>query len=242
MDSPESSPNIDTLDRYPNAKAGFDGYAELFPTQSDWADLMKIIREYTLKEIAEGASKSTANPLTPDNTAFERRSSLDKTAFLKERLKGRVIDIGSNGIDELSGIIPDEEVVYVDSEPTNQRNFYQVNVGEERLPFAEGSFNGVFSRNAITTEESAAKMLPEMLRVLSPDGKMVLEYCYTDLSAVRKVMSGTFVELEKLGIQTDQQCEVVVNDESVHHHTYPIKLNMPSLLITVSRGNASPAT
>lgn len=225
-------PVSDRIDKYPIAKPALLRYTELWP---DPTEQSRQVKQYMMQELAEGkeGNQLTANPAQPGNTEYVKHSPLNRESFLRERLKGRTIDIGSGGVNELAGIVPENNAVYVDNNPQQQLNFHQISVGEEALPFPNDSFDAVFSRNAIQGEEEAKAILPEALRVLKPDGRLVIELQYLPEGEKEAVLS-TLAVLEELGIEVNYQCEATIDEAYIQHKRYPLRFNQPAILLTVN--------
>lgn len=116
---------------------------------------------------------------------------------------GRVLDLGS-GTGAADGDLGDRHVVALDPvlemlrlSPIRHR---VAGVGE-RLPFASGSFDGVFSAFVFRNLGSVAETLAEIERVLRPDGKaVVLDLTRPRSSLARRVHRlGTAVTLPLVG-------------------------------------------
>lgn len=221
-------------DRFPTTSKVLDRYHTLWP---DSAAQNSIIKKYTMQDLAEGKSgdQLTANPTQPGNTEYERHSPFDRQQFLRERLRGRVIDIGSGGVNELEGIVADEDVVYVDNNPQQQLNFHQVSVGEEPLPFTDQAFGAVYSRNAIQSEDGARAILPEAWRVLGDGGQMVIELQYLP-DGERTAVLGALTVLADLGVNVEEQTELIVDEASIQHKQHPeLRFNQPSIILAVKK-------
>lgn len=203
-------------------------YCELWPNSVEQS---RLVRAYSLMELREN-KVVTANPYTPGNSEFEKYSSIDRESFLKSRLTGKVIDVGSGGINELEGM--SEAVVYVDSQSQVQDNFYQVDVGREQLPFGIHTFDGAYSRNTISEPSHAQAILSELLRVVRPGGKVILELQYLPESLQRAV-EGIMKTLHQLGLN-DLDVQPTLDEAYIQHKTYKVlHFNQPSLFLEVRK-------
>lgn len=90
--------------------------------------------------------------------------------------QGRVLDLGS-GTGAAAPVFGDREVVALDPAPEmialSPISDRVVAVGE-KLPFADGSFDGVFTAYVMRNLVSIPAMLEEVHRVLRPGGKLVI--------------------------------------------------------------------
>ncbi len=87
--------------------------------------------------------------------------------------KGRILDLGA-GTGAANDVFGDREVVALDPSPEmlalNDATHRVVSVGE-RLPFADGSFDAVFSAYVFRNLDSVEATMAEIHRVLGPGGR-----------------------------------------------------------------------
>jgi len=172
-------------------------------------------------------------PAVIDGVANEyvQYHTVDTNAFLSSKLTGKVLDVASGGINELEGIVPEEQIVYSDREQFYQKRFVQADA--TRLPFGEKVFDGAYSSSAIGNHiGDAKKAIGELLRVVKPGGTLVLsplndEYMNLILEA-----------LQANEINIEQQCELLLDETFVQHTSLPsidqpFRFNIPSIYISV---------
>ncbi len=90
--------------------------------------------------------------------------------------EGRVLDLGS-GTGAAAGVFDDRQVVALDPVPQMLERSsisHRVVAYGEHLPFAEESFDGVFSAYVFRNLASIEETLAEVHRILRPDGALVV--------------------------------------------------------------------
>jgi SAM-dependent methyltransferase len=198
--------------------------------QQEWAKLKVeneavirlISKQYHADLVAKGASD--LDPYQPDNDFYEDEDLSQKHEFLKNHLTGKVLDIGSGGVDELKGIVADNDVVYTDVKPFQQKNFVQADA--RQLPFADKTFDSLYSSETITSD-SIDEFFPEMLRVLKEKGEFVLRCSPGSIEGVLKF-------LRERGYDIEKQCTVAAfNTVRQHKLRKDVKFNLTAAFLTV---------
>lgn len=218
MEPPKDSPNVPIEESV--SSAIIDQLQRLYSSNPSITDL----REYMLDH-------PTAFPIAPDNKEYAQIDGANEKEFLKQHLHGRVLDIGSGGVNELEDVIDENDTFYIDANPQEQVNFQQVNIGPEHMPFDDGNFDGVFSRNVINSRETAEQVLPEIFRVLKPDGTSVLGFRFANFEEMKKSIVGTLHTINSRGIDIRSQCDLTLFESYLEHKNLPIKLNLPAVYI-----------
>lgn len=208
--------------------AELDAVAELRNRQN------AAIRQAAIDEAASpDFQASTVLPVAAENRQYTAESDLDRVAFLRERLYGRVLDIGAGPTDELEGMAaPGATVTYLDTQP-----FPGHEVGDARqMTYPDSSFDSVYSRNCVQTDPKA--IITEALRVLNHEqGTLVLASALASGSEMRETFLASLAALEENGISLAGQCEITLAHHTLRNVDHPeVALTQPEILITVSKG------
>jgi SAM-dependent methyltransferase len=175
--------------------------------------------------------KGTVMPVTAENPAYQEEDSISKTDFLRERLQGKVLDIGANGRFELKNFVPDNMVTYVDKEARQG----QLQADARRLPFNDGSFNSIYSRNCFQIDPE--QLIPEALRVLKPEGNLVIASSFDSFEDVKEGLLSILAALQKNGVDISTACNLTLNKVVLRHKTFPIESTRPEVLLTINRSS-----
>ncbi|NTU47053.1 class I SAM-dependent methyltransferase [Candidatus Roizmanbacteria bacterium] len=233
MENQENDNVSSVIEKYPSIKSAVQTYEELWPNSIRQSEL---VRKYMMDELNQ-EKPLTANPDIPGNSEYETVSALERTDLLKQKLQGKVLDIGSGGVDELAGIVDVQQLINVDSREQLESNFIKVDVGKEELPFTDAHFDSIFTRNTIDSLAQATAILPEALRVLKTNGVLIVELQYLP-EAERQTIIDILNVLEQKGIDIQIQVEAVLNKTYIQHKKYSdLRFNRPSIFLLISKKN-----
>lgn len=219
----ETEKILDSLS--PNNKAVFDKFQRLEQTRKESG---KPIRRYALQQLATD-EELTVYPDTPrGKEMWERQTAFDEKSFLLQHTKGKVLDIGSAGKDELEEVAPDRQITYLDIKRFQQKNFVQADAS--KLPFKDKTFGTIYSSGVINGYQDAKELLPEMLRAIKPDGIIIL--CPGGSQEILE----SLLALSELGIDIEKQCELTLAEVTLKHKKLPISIDRSGVYITVRLG------
>ena len=151
-----------------------------------------------------------------------RRSAIDRLP------QGRILDLGA-GTGAANAVFVDREVVALDPAPEmlarNDATSRIVGVGEA-LPFADATFDAVFSAYVFRNLSSVQRTLEEIARVLRPQGKAGIVDLGRPPGNVRAALHrvGTRVILPTLGATVGAVDEYMWLHRSLDRHPAPEEL------------------
>lgn len=138
---------------------------------------------------------------------------------VKQLPQGRLLDLGG-GTGAANPVLGDREVVALDPSPEmlgrNDAARRTVAVGE-RLPFADGSFDAVFSAFVFRNLDSVDETLSEVARVLRPGGRLGVVGLGRPKNKAKATLhrTGTAVVLPIVGVFARARDEYVYLHESL---------------------------
>ena len=139
--------------------------------------------------------------------------------------KGRLLDLGA-GTGAANAIFGDREVVALDPAPEmlsfNDERRRVVAIGEE-LPFADGSFDAVFSAYVFRNLDSVDTTMAEIARVLRPGGMVgIVDLGRPEGNVTARVhRAGTAVVLPLAGMSIGARDEYVYLHHTLDKHPPP---------------------
>lgn len=205
------------------SKAVFQKFQELEQTQSEQN---KVALRFARQQLSEEKEPTALFARPVGTEMYEWHTFFDIEKFLSDNIKGNALDIGSGGRNELQGILPDEQIVYLDSHSFKQKNFVQADA--RNLPFRNGTFDSIYASKVTSDYHTAKDLLPEMLRVIKPKGVIILR----PNGVSREIMANLLV-LKEMGVDIGKQCEFTLYERYREHKELPIKIDASEIFIIV---------
>lgn len=207
----------------PQNRTTFQKFQGLEQTRSE---AEKLALKFARQQLASGEEPNALYGRPGELEMYEWHTSFDINKFLCDNIKGKSLDIGSGGKNELQGILPDEQIVYVDIDRYKQKNFVQADASQ--LPFRNDTFDSIYA-SAVTNDYQTTKdLLPEMLRVIKPRGVIILrphgnsDEIMENLVAVKEVV-----------VDIERQCELILYESYRKHKEFPIIIDQSQIFIIV---------
>jgi SAM-dependent methyltransferase len=191
------------------------------------------IRRYALEELAAGNPPTALIDVSPDvaPNLYEWHSQLNEAEFLKERLEGQVLDIGCGSTPELDGIVPPQNVTYVDVEDYARNfpnaKFVRGNIAS-LLQFPNSSFDTIYSSRLVY----ASTDISELLRLVRPTGILLIRPHGNDQDNVYGVLKS----FQRAGVPLERSCNLTISETYRQHKVYPIKVDSSSMFIHLKMG------
>lgn len=164
-----------------------------------------------------------ANPLVPGNTEYAETSDSGLRDYLRNNLRGRVIDIGSGGILELQGIVPDKDLIYLDKNDYDGPNAVKGDAAS--LSYADNTFDSLYSRNCVSLDPE--QLLSEAIRIVKEGGVIVLNISVATAQEVASRTIDILKALRSLGTDIDGKCSFTVINTIKKHQALPLQWNYP---------------
>jgi len=171
--------------------------------------------DYTMEQVNVG---------NPVDTKFEKIDSGEISDYLKDKLKGKILDVGSGSNKKLDYLGLDGQITYLDlSSPPNSN---AVLADAKKLPFKNGSFESIYCSLVIYDQTQFDKdVLSEMIRVVSSGGNIIIRPT-GDISKLLYTIQG-------LGLDLEHQCNIETFNFISRHAASGVDLNHIDILVSL---------